>query len=245
MQIRNFVTVLVAVLSLASCNSNGQGVKNLNTDEFEKGVQTKGVQIVDVRTPGEYAEKHIAGATNIDVSSADFEKEMSQLDKTKPTYVYCLSGGRSGQASGWAAKNGFTEVYNLNGGMLAWGNANKPVETGAAGKKQQGMSFDDYLAKVKSPDKLILVDFNAVWCGPCKMLKPIVHKVQKDNDKVLELFEVDVDKNPDVAKTMNINAIPLLVMYKDGKEVWRNMGLTDEATINEYVKKFGAGLGAH
>ncbi len=84
----------------------------------------------------------------------------------------------------------------------------------------------------------MLVDFSAVWCGPCKIVKPTVHKIEKENAKLVELFEVDVDKNPLVSKTMNITGIPLLILYKSGKEVWRNMGVTDEATILEQIKKF-------
>lgn len=97
-----------------------------------------------------------------------------------------------------------------------------------------GMTFDTYLAQVKQAH-LVLVDFNATWCGPCKTLKPIVQKVIRKNGGRVILMDVDVDQNPVVANTMNIKAIPLLILYKDGKEVWRNMGLTDEQTISDKI----------
>ena len=101
-----------------------------------------------------------------------------------------------------------------------------------------GLSFDDYLARIKNPDKLVLIDFNAVWCGPCKTLKPVVTRLARKNEAKLELIEIDVDKNPKVASTMNITGIPLLILYKQGKEVWRNMGLLDENELASKVNSF-------
>ncbi|MCW5906427.1 MAG: thioredoxin [Chitinophagales bacterium] len=230
--------LFVTVFTLTSCNSTGQPVKNLNADAFEKGISSDKIQLVDVRTPEEYSEKRILNSTNINVNGSDFEKQMGSLDKNKPTYFYCLAGSRSATAANWAVKNGFKEVYNLEGGITAWIGAKKPVEVPGGGSVATGMSFDDYLKHVKS-DKLVLVDFNATWCGPCKILKPIVEKVVKKNASKVQLFDIDVDKNPDVANAMNVKAIPLLLLYKNGKEVWRQMGLTDEATLTEKVKEFG------
>ena len=101
-----------------------------------------------------------------------------------------------------------------------------------------GMSFDDYLNHLKNSNKLVLVDFYAVWCGPCKMLKPVLHQVEKKYSDKMEVFAIDVDENPTVANTMNVQGIPMLVLYKQGKEVWRTVGLTDENTITDKVKEF-------
>jgi len=101
-----------------------------------------------------------------------------------------------------------------------------------------GLNMDDYLARIKNPAKLVLVDFNAVWCGPCKQLKPAITRLAKKNSEKLEVLEIDVDKNPKVATAMNINGIPLLILYKNGKEVWRNLGLIDEGELTDKVKQF-------
>jgi thioredoxin 1 len=237
MKLKGIVYLFLVVANLVSCNTNGQDVKQLDAREFEQGITKPGIQLVDVRTTEEYTEKHIPNSKNINVNSPDFEKNMAALDKAKPVYFYCLSGGRSNNAGNWALKNGFKEVYNLDGGIMAWTDAKKPVETAGGKAPKSGMSFDDYLTHIKG-DKLVLVDFNAVWCGPCKLLKPIVNKVIKQNPDKVQLLEIDVDKNPNVANTMNVTGIPLLILYKDGKELWRNLGLTDEETILEKVKKF-------
>jgi thioredoxin 1 len=128
---------------------------------------------------------------------------------------------------------------NMDPEINSASNGNKPV-VAATGEIPQssGLSFDEYLSKIKASDKLVLVDFNAVWCGPCKIVKPVVGKVVKDNTGKLELLDIDVDKNPIVANNMKVQGIPLLILYKGGKEVWRNMGLIDEADLSHEVKKF-------
>jgi thioredoxin len=209
----------------------------MNPDEFQQAMLHKQGMLVDVRTPEEYQEKHLADSRNIDYEGHDFSKQMGELSKTTPLYLYCLSGGRSKNAAAWATRNGFTEVYNLQHGIDSWIADNKPIETSALAVAE-GLSFDDYLNHIKRSDKLILVDFNAVWCGPCKMLKPTVVKVVEKNKDKVELFDIDVDHNPQVARTMNIQSIPLLILYKNGKEVWRNLGLTDGGTIQENINKF-------
>ena len=235
---RSFILTLFVALVFSSCNSQNAAVKNLGPDDFQKGISNSNVQIVDVRTPEEYNEKHIANAVNINVDGNNFDSKMGELNKSKPTYIYCLMGGRSKKAANWAAENGFSEVYNLDKGINSWMAANKPVVTASGGAPLAGMSFDDYLNHIKSSSKLVLTDFNAVWCGPCKLLKPAVLKTVKENSDKVELFDVDVDKNPAVSKTMNIQNIPLLILYKQGKEVWRNLGLTDEKTIEDKIKEF-------
>ena len=77
------------------------------------------VQLVDVRTPGEWRAGVIDGALLYDIYSSDFEKRISELDPAKPVYVYCAVGGRSGNASAKLKKMGF-KVYDLRGGMDAW-----------------------------------------------------------------------------------------------------------------------------
>ncbi|HWB61914.1 MAG TPA: thioredoxin domain-containing protein [Chitinophagales bacterium] len=229
--------VLWSATWVVSCNSQTPGVKTLSPADFEKGITGANVQLVDVRTPEEYNEKHIANAVNIDVEGNSFEKQMQGLDKSKPLYVYCLSGGRSIKAAKWAASNGFTQVYNLEKGVMGWTAANLPLTSQAGAAQNPGMSFDEYLGKIKEGG-LLLVDFSAVWCGPCKALHPIVEKVAKKNEGKLVLLNVDVDKNPMVAKGMNIDGIPLLILYKDGKEVWRSLGLIDEKELNGKVNGF-------
>jgi rhodanese-related sulfurtransferase len=93
----------------------------LDANAFEKMLKTdKTVQLVDVRTPGEFAEGHIEGSVNYDFYAADFAQKIGELDRKRPVMVYCAAGGRSATAAEQLKKLGFPKVYDLDGGMGAW-----------------------------------------------------------------------------------------------------------------------------
>ena len=112
------------LFSLFSC----KGYENLSVDEFEKRLaEDPSVQLIDVRTPEEYAEGHLALAVNIDWKAAGFlEMAEKQLRKEDPVFVYCRSGRRSAEAAKALQKRGYA-VSNLLGGFLAWTEAGKPL----------------------------------------------------------------------------------------------------------------------
>ncbi len=87
-----------------------------------------GLTVLDVRTPEEFAEGHLAGAANIDFYGADFADQLDSLDKNQPYFVYCRSGNRSAQTMVIMRDLGFTEVYELQGGILSWFGAGLPIE---------------------------------------------------------------------------------------------------------------------
>ena len=78
------------------------------------------VQLVDVRTQEEYTVSHLKDAQNICVTNSDFDEKVKTLDKNKPVYVYCAVGGRSATAAKLLSDMGFTEVYDLEGGITNW-----------------------------------------------------------------------------------------------------------------------------
>jgi len=82
------------------------------------------IQLIDIRTPGEYAEGYIEGSININFFDRDFNDQMVKLNKDKELYIYCRSGNRSGKAAKRLKDQGFTKVYDLQGGILNW-NRNK------------------------------------------------------------------------------------------------------------------------
>ena len=124
----------VLLLSFSCGNSNPQdGAKtkaqtiaiDIDVATFDKMIAEKPGTILDVRTQDEYNRVFIDGSTLIDWYSDDFNQEVEKLDKNKPVYVYCHVGGRSKSAMKRLNSLGFTEVYNLNGGIVAWRNVHK------------------------------------------------------------------------------------------------------------------------
>ncbi|MEO5601527.1 MAG: rhodanese-like domain-containing protein [Cyclobacteriaceae bacterium] len=82
--------------------------------------------VLDVRTPAEFRQGHLAGATLIDVLESDFTAKVQQLDKSKPLFVYCASGIRSEEAVEILHRLGYREIYELEGGFQEWASAGKP-----------------------------------------------------------------------------------------------------------------------
>lgn len=96
--------------------------KNISPQEFHEMItKDPNLQVVDVRTPQEFAAGHIKGARNVDFRNPDFEKNIAKVVKKRKTVlVYCRSGKRSLNAMNLMVKNGFKDVYNMEGGILAW-----------------------------------------------------------------------------------------------------------------------------
>jgi len=102
--------------------------RNVDTKVFNSFLKEKKTAVlIDVRTPQEVAQGYIEGARNIDINSQDFRPKVEKLDKTQPVLVYCRSGRRSEAAMRYMQDQGFSEVYNLNGGILAWSQAGLPI----------------------------------------------------------------------------------------------------------------------
>lgn len=103
--------------------SNMFGTKSyedLNSRDFKEKMEAdENAVLLDVRTPGEFNDGFIEGAINIDIMSPYFNERISELDKSKTYYVYCRSGGRSGQACSVMSNLGF-KTYNLAGGIMSW-----------------------------------------------------------------------------------------------------------------------------
>ncbi|GGD95282.1 rhodanese-like domain-containing protein [Planktosalinus lacus] len=93
----------------------------LNNTEFKQHISQNDVQLVDVRTKGEYEHSHIEGAYHADVLiKENFKTQFTEFNKDEPVYIYCRSGSRSKKAAQLLCELGFTKVYDLNGGYLNW-----------------------------------------------------------------------------------------------------------------------------
>jgi rhodanese-related sulfurtransferase len=123
---QKILLLLLLIGGFSFKNANAQSGGLLDANAFEKMLQSdKTVQLVDVRTPSEFAEGHIAGATNHDFYATDFAQKIAKLDKKRPVMVYCAAGGRSASAAEQLKKLGFGKVYDLDGGMGVWKKAGK------------------------------------------------------------------------------------------------------------------------
>jgi len=129
------VGVLGFTMAITSCGEKAEATTESNQTEQVQGVKQARVekaefvqfmkdhpdaQLIDIRTPGEFAGGHIENAVNIDFYGKDFTAKLEKLDKTKPVLIYCKSGGRSGKALGQMKKMEFGTILELKGGYSHW-----------------------------------------------------------------------------------------------------------------------------
>ena len=87
-------------------------------------------------------------------------------------------------------------------------------------------------------DKPVLVDFTATWCGPCKMMAPILKEVKLEIGDTATIIKVDVDKNQQAAGEYQVQGVPTLILFKNGKPLWRQSGVVQKASLVEVIRKF-------
>ena len=92
---------------------------------------------------------------------------------------------------------------------------------------------EDFNEEIKN--NLTLVDFYAVWCGPCKMMHPVIEEIA-NNYSNLKIIKVDVDKHQELARNYSVMSIPTLILFKDGQIVEKNIGFTPSVTLESWIK---------
>jgi len=227
-----FYVLTLSLLVFQSC-SNGQSAStktNLTAGEFaEKLKLMSAAPILDVRSPEEFSNGHLANALNYNWNGADFDKQIAGLDKSKAVFVYCLSGGRSESAAAKMRSSGFKEVYEMSGGILKWRAANLP-ETTENTMLTSGMTTEQFNEIIDS-DKIVLIDFYADWCAPCKKMKPYLDEIATEMKDKVTVVRINADDNPTLCKSLQIDELPILMTYKNKQMVWKNKGFIEKEAV--------------
>jgi thioredoxin len=223
------------ILSFAILSCKGQPTKKIESvapEVFaEKIKATSNAQILDVRTPEEFASEHIDKATNINWLGDEFVTNVENLDKSKPVFVYCKSGGRSAKAAAKLAELGFKTIYELQGGIMKWNAAgfSKPSE------KIVGMSSQEY-AELLNSDKKVLIDFYAEWCAPCKKMTPYLLQMQKNLADRVTIIRLNADENKTLISEMKIDELPTLLLYENKELKWKHSGYISEEDLKKQLQ---------
>ena len=97
------------------------------------------------------------------------------------------------------------------------------------------LTKENFQAEVTKSDKPVLVDFWAVWCGPCQMMAPILHELETERPDV-QIGKVNVDEQMDLARQFRVVSIPTLIIFKNGQEVQRMVGVTSKEELKDALK---------
>jgi len=192
--------------------------------------------LIDVRTHIEYNEGYIEPAKNIDWNSSQFELELSKLDRSTPLFLYCLRGGRSDNAAEKAAEMGFTTLYVLEGGWMAWRASSLPA-VAIGHSKKTNMTLAEYEGLYKGKTKKVLVDFYADWCIPCQIMKPYLKKISEKMGSKVEVIRLNADDHPELCQKLGVSGLPYLLVYVDDQIEWKRLGYVSEEELTKLLKK--------
>lgn len=232
MKFRYISLILIISFTILSCKGKiSENIKNIDPKTFaEKIKETPNAQIIDVRTPGEFAAGHIENAVNIDWLGDVFVANAEKLDKSKPVFVYCKTSNRSPSAAAKLEELGFKNIFNLDGGLLKWDaeGLSKPTD------KIIGISSQEY-AKLLDTDKKVLVDFYAEWCAPCKKMTPYLLQMQKDLADKVVIIRLNADENKTLMQEMKISELPTLLIYENKELKWKHSGFISEEDLKNQL----------
>lgn len=97
---------------------------------------------------------------------------------------------------------------------------------------------DQNFEEIVSANNLLMVDFWATWCGPCKRLAPVIEEIAGEFAEKAAVGKCDIEENPDLAEKFGIMSIPTIIILKDGQEVWRNTGTAPKSVYTEQLSKY-------
>ena len=208
--------------------------QTVDVETFQKGLENKNAQFLDVRSAEEFASGHIKGAMLAPIQDGEeFNRRINALDKKKPVFVYCLSGGRSKRASSILREKGFTEVNELEGGITAWRAEGKEVEGNNNTVQITPAAYQEML-KVAT---YVLVDIGAPWCPPCRKMEPVYKKMQQQFSNKIHFIKVDGGVQTLIMQDLQVLHMPTFILYKEGKEVWRAEGILEDQEMEAAIKK--------
>ncbi len=225
-------SILFALLFIYSVNAQTKDYKSIPAIDFaEKIKTTPNPQILDVRSIEEYTDGHIENADNNNWNGPSFIPKTDKYDKSKPVFVYCLSGGRSKLAANKLHELGFTTIYELQGGILKWNAAG----FGKPNDKIIGMCPQEY-KELYNTDKKVLINFYAPWCAPCKKMEPYILQMQKNLADKITIIRLNVDENKTMLSELKIDELPVLLLYENKELKWRHSGFYSEEDLKKQLQ---------
>mgnify|MGYP001159735065 FL=1 len=225
------------LFSLFSCSEN-KSISNLvSANDFNQMIRNdKSAIIIDVRTPEEFNKGHLRNSLNVNWFDENFDENLKIFNKNLPVFVYCLSGGRSSKANEKIQSLGFKNVYELDGGILEW-RKNKLPEALLNNNYENSLTVDDFNIFIET-EKIVLIDYYANWCAPCKIMEPYLDEISNEYSENLNLVRINYDDNLPLVRSLEVYGLPVLQIYKDKNLLWSHVGFIEKSSVEKEIKKY-------
>jgi thioredoxin len=233
-----FTLLLLFNMACLTACTQSAGFHQVNATSFNKLILDQKGSLIDVRTLREFKNGHIENAGQLNYYAGDFRQKLLLLPKDQPVFLYCNTGYRSERAAKILAQNGYTEIFNLEHGILEWNIMNLPViiDPDASPDKDNLYEPADYQALMQQQGP-VLIDFYAPWCAPCRKMMPMIDSIQTKYHPELQTVKINVDASKQLAKQLQINSVPLIQVYNKGRLVFTHNGYIEGAALEEVLKK--------
>ncbi|WP_336517869.1 rhodanese-like domain-containing protein [Pollutibacter soli] len=227
------ILLSLTLTAVFSCSHLSHEEANIKPSEFAKLAYDSGAQVLDVRTIGEFRSGHLKGALQADwLDQNQFAERINYLDKDKPLVVYCMSGKRGLEAAEFLRGEGFTNVKNLDGGLIAWKTSGKKlVECKPHGKETPTEEY----AKLINSAPQVIVGFNAAWSPPCKKMESILSDFENTQTGQVKVISMDGSTESKLMLNLNVEALPTYILYRQGTEFSRKQGVLTTADLADWV----------
>jgi thioredoxin len=233
------IQILIILFFTTYLQAQNTSYKNIGTIEFSEIIISNTGTLLDVRTISEFQNQHLENALQLDYYKLDFKSKLLLLPKDEPIYLYCTTGYRSERAAKILSENGYSNIYNLEKGIMDWNLQNLPTvtEPDAVKDTENEWTFDNYQKLIQS-DTLVFIDFYAPWCAPCRKMMPIIDSLKTEYHGIIKIEKINVDASKKLVKELKINSVPYFVLYKTGNLFFEKNGYITREEIIENLKKY-------
>lgn len=212
-----------------------QIIKIVSTDEAQELIASQPeLTIIDLRTDAELQNGYLKNAVQINFQDKDFQSRIKTLDKSKPYLIYCHGGGRSGATRDLMEKEGFSKVYDMSSGFSGWSQQNLPLVKDNPEAEASSEEIENYNSQI-SDEGITMVNFYATWCGICKKNRPILKDYGTAHPDI-QIVEFDSDQHKGIKNHLKIQAIPTLLIYKNGELIQQKTGPITQEEIDQLIQ---------
>ncbi len=228
------IFIISILVNFPACSQNTNTI-HINSSQFHQLISQNSGVLLDVRTEREFQNGHIENAGQLNFYARDFRQRLLLLPKEQPVYLYCNTGWRSNIAASFLIRNGYSKVYNLEHGIMEWEQADFPVIIDPDAQPETDDLFltSEFKALIQQ-DELVLIDFYAPWCGPCRQMMPMIDSLTKEYKGRVKIVKINADASKRLMRELQMVTVPYLVLYQNGEILFEHKELIGrEELVNQ------------